>query len=102
MRTSTVRFENLAALERVFAKRAAGERAISYGRSGMDTHRALEEVFMQLEGGTYCVLAPSGMAAINIAFLGILKTGDSKAWEFLSHTSRHKTILTHSLRQKQK
>ena len=76
MRTSTVRFENLAALERVFAKRAAGERAISYGRSGMDTHRALEEVFMQLEGGTYCVLAPSGMAAINIAFLGILKTGD--------------------------
>jgi cystathionine beta-lyase len=42
----------------------------------MDTHRALEEVFMQLEGGTYCVLAPSGMAAINIAFLGILKTGD--------------------------
>ncbi len=76
MRTSTVRFENLAALERVFAKRAAGERAISYGRSGMDTHRALEEVFMQLEGGTYCVLAPSGMAAINIAFLGILKSGD--------------------------
>ena len=76
MRTSTVRFENLAALERLFAKRAAGERAISYGRSGMDTHRALEEVFMQLEGGTYCVLAPSGMAAINIAFLGILKSGD--------------------------
>lgn len=76
MRTSTVRFENLAALERVFAKRASGERAISYGRSGMDTHRALEEVFMQLEGGTYCVLAPSGMAAITIAFLGILKSGD--------------------------
>jgi cystathionine beta-lyase len=76
MRTSTVRFENLAALERVFAKRASGERAISYGRSGMETHRALEEVFMQLESGTYCVLAPSGMAAITIAFLGILKSGD--------------------------
>jgi cysteine-S-conjugate beta-lyase len=76
IRTSTVRFENLEALERAFAKRAAGERAITYGRSGMDTHRALEEVFMELEGGTYCVLAPSGMAAINIAFLGLLKTGD--------------------------
>ena len=76
MRTSTVRFENLAALESAFAKRMAGERAITYGRSGMDTHRALEQVFMQLEGGTYCVLAPSGMAAINIAFLGLLKTGD--------------------------
>ncbi len=76
MRTSTVRFENLEALESAFAKRMAGERAITYGRSGMDTHRALEQVFMQLEGGTYCVLAPSGMAAINIAFLGLLKTGD--------------------------
>ena len=76
IRTSTVRFENLEALERAFAKRAAGERAITYGRSGLDTHRALEEVFMTLEGGTYCVLAPSGMAAINIAFLGLLKTGD--------------------------
>jgi len=76
MRSSTVRFENLEALEGAFAKRAAGERAITYGRSGMDTHRALEQVFMQLEGGTYCVLAPSGMAAINIAFLGLLKSGD--------------------------
>lgn len=76
IRTSTLRFESLDALEGAFKKRMAGERAITYGRSGMDTHRALEEVFMQLEGGTYCVLAPSGMAAINIAFLGLLKTGD--------------------------
>ncbi len=76
MRSSTVRFESLEALESAFAKRMAGERSITYGRSGMDTHRALEQVFMQLEGGTYCVLAPSGMGAINIAFLGLLKTGD--------------------------
>ena len=52
MRTSTVRFENLAALDRAMTRRLAGERAITYGRSGMDTHRALEDVFMQLEGGT--------------------------------------------------
>ena len=76
MRTSTVRFENLDALNRAMTRRLAGERAITYGRSGMDTHRALEDVFMQLEGGSYCVLAPSGMAAINIAFLGLLQTGD--------------------------
>ncbi len=76
VRTSTLRFENLGALEKAMARRLAGERAITYGRSGMDTHRALEDVFMQLEGGTYCVLAPSGMAAINIAFLGLLQTGD--------------------------
>ena len=76
IRTSTVRFESLDALDRAMARRLAGERAITYGRSGMDTHRSLEDIFMQLEGGTYCVLAPSGMAAINIAFLGLLKSGD--------------------------
>lgn len=76
IRTSTLRFENLQALEKAMAKRLAGERAITYGRSGLDTHRALEEVFMQLEGGSYCVLAPSGMAAITIAFFGMLKAGD--------------------------
>jgi len=76
MRTSTVRFENLARLEQAFAKRMAGERAITYGRSGMDTHRALEEVFNQLEGGSYCCLAPSGMAAITILFFSMLETGD--------------------------
>ena len=73
IRTSTVRFESLDALDRAMARRLAGERAITYGRSGMDTHRSLEDIFMQLEGGTYCVLAPSGMAAINLAFLGLLK-----------------------------
>ncbi len=76
VRTSTLRFESLNALEKTIARRMDGERAITYGRSGLDTHRALEDVFMQLEGGTYCVLAPSGMAAINIAFLGLLQTGD--------------------------
>jgi cystathionine beta-lyase len=76
IRTSTVRFENLARLEAAFEKRAAGELAITYGRSGMDTHRALESVFMQLEGGSYCCLAPSGMAAITILFFSLLQSGD--------------------------
>jgi cystathionine beta-lyase len=31
---------------------------------------------MQLEGGSYCVLAPSGLSAISIAFLALLSTGD--------------------------
>ena len=76
IRTSTVRFKNLEVLDRALAKRAAGERVVTYGIAGLDTHRALEEVFMQLEGGSYCVLAPSGLAAISIAFLALLKTGD--------------------------
>ena len=76
VRTSTVRFESLARLEQAYAKRANGEMAITYGRSGMQTHRALEDVFMQLEGGSYCCLAPSGMAAIAILFFSMLESGD--------------------------
>ena len=76
IRTSTVRFKNLEALQRAQTKRAKGERVVTYGIAGLDTHRALEEVFKQLEGGTYCVLAPSGLAAISIAFLALLKAGD--------------------------
>ena len=76
IRTSTVRFSNLQALERAQRRKANGERAVTYGRSGMETHRALEDVFMQLEGGSYAVLAPSGMAAIHLAFMSVLQTGD--------------------------
>ena len=66
IRTSTVRFQNLDVLDQALTKRAAGERVVTYGIAGLDTHRALEEVFMQLEGGSYCVLAPSGLSAISI------------------------------------
>ncbi len=76
IRTSTVRFKSLEVLDRAMAKRAAGERVVTYGIAGLDTHRALEEVFMQLEGGSYCVLAPSGLSAISIAFLALLSSGD--------------------------
>lgn len=49
MRTSTVRFRNLDALDRAQADKADPEkRSVTYGRSGMDTHAALEQVFCQL------------------------------------------------------
>ena len=76
MRTSTVRFESLEALDRAQHRKAAGERAVTYGRSGLETHRALEDVFAQLEGGSRALLAPSGLAAITLVFLSMLKTGD--------------------------
>src|SRR3546814_12176754 len=49
MRTSTVRFQNLDALDRTQAGKAKGERSVTYGRIGMDTHSALEDIFCQLE-----------------------------------------------------
>ncbi len=76
VRTSTVRFASTAVQDEVLRRRRAGERISSYGRQGMDTHRALEDAIMLLEGGTSCFLAPSGMAAISLAFLSLAGPGD--------------------------
>ncbi len=76
MRTSTVRFENLDALDRAQAGKARGERSVTYGRVGMDTHAALEEVFCQLEGAERAFLASSGLAAITLAFFSTLNSHD--------------------------
>jgi cysteine-S-conjugate beta-lyase len=76
VRTSTVRFENLAALDSAMEKRSKGERVVTYGISGLETHRALEEVFLALEEGTYCVLNPSGLASIHLVFISMLSSGD--------------------------
>lgn len=76
MRTSTVRFKDLGALDDVAVRKARGERAVGYGRMGMDTHAALETVFCELEGAGHACLAPSGMAAISLVFLSLLEAGD--------------------------
>ena len=75
-RASTVRFESLSALEQVAPRKAKGERAVRYGRGGLDTHAALEETMCQLEQGHHAYLASSGLAAITLAFLSFLSQGD--------------------------
>jgi len=75
-RASTVRFESLAALEQVGPRKAKGERAVRYGRSGLDTHAAFEDAVCQLEGGRHAYLASSGLAAITLGFLSFLSQGD--------------------------
>ncbi|AZY50683.1 cystathionine beta-lyase [Bordetella avium] len=76
VRASTVRFQSLAKLEDAQRRKAAGERASTYGRMGMDTHAALEQVFAELEGGTHCYLASSGLAGISMVFLSLLSAGE--------------------------
>ncbi|MEO6985688.1 MAG: cystathionine beta-lyase [Paralcaligenes sp.] len=76
MRTSTVRFASLAALDQAQAGKALGERVVTYGRVGMDTHAALEQVFCDLEGASRAFLAPSGLAAITLTLLALLNSGD--------------------------
>lgn len=76
MRTSTVRFSDLDALDRAQASKGTGERAVTYGRIGMDTHAALEQVFCDLEGARRGFLASSGLAAVTLALFSLLSGGD--------------------------
>ena len=75
-RTSTVRHANTAAQHDVQARRKAGENIASYGRHGSQTHRALEEALLALEGGVRAFLVPSGLSAISLTFLALLSPGD--------------------------
>lgn len=76
MRTSTVRFKNLDALQQAAAGKARGERSVTYGRIGMETHAALEQVFCELEGSERAFLASSGLGAITLALFSVLNSGD--------------------------
>lgn len=76
VRTSTVRFHSLEQLERTESLRGTGERAMSYGRMGLETHADLEEIFAVLENGERCFLASSGVAAISMVLLSLLSQGD--------------------------
>lgn len=76
MRTSTVRFKTLAHLDQAMQARSAGERVAVYGRGGMETHRALEQVFCELEAGAHAFLLPSGMAAITLGLMSFVSQGD--------------------------
>ncbi|MGG4775592.1 cystathionine beta-lyase [Paenalcaligenes sp. Me52] len=76
VRSSTVRFRSLEDLDNAQAAQAAGQRRPAYGRGGLDTHAALEQVFCELEQGQYCVLVPSGMASIALSLTALAQHGD--------------------------
>ena len=48
----------------------------TYGTKGTPTTFLLEERLCTLEGGTYCSLVPSGLAAIALVNFAVLKAGD--------------------------
>jgi cystathionine beta-lyase len=72
-KASTVIFKDVAALRARSWKSRAG---YTYGLHGTPTTFMLEERIATLEGGRYCVLAPSGLAAITMVNLALLKAGD--------------------------
>ena len=72
-KASTVIFPNVAAMRARDWRHKSG---YTYGLHGTPTTFTLEERIATLEGGLQCVLAPSGLAAIALVDLALLKTGD--------------------------
>jgi cystathionine beta-lyase len=72
-KASTVIFPNVAALRARDWRRKDG---YTYGLHGTPTTFHLEERIATLEGGTHCLLVPSGLAAISAVDMALLSAGD--------------------------
>ncbi|MDO9286164.1 MAG: PLP-dependent transferase [Aquabacterium sp.] len=72
-KASTVIFPNVAALR---GRTYTAKTGYTYGLRGTPTTYLLEERLATLEGGRFCILSPSGLAAIMNVNLGLLKQGD--------------------------
>lgn len=72
-RASTVIFPNVAALRTRDWKHKSG---YTYGLHGTPTTFLLEERIATLEGGQFCTLVPSGLAAVVLVGMALLRTGD--------------------------
>lgn len=72
-KASTVIFPDTHALRnRVYTAKTG----YTYGLRGTPTTYTLEERLAALEGGRFCILSPSGLAAITNVNLGLLQQGD--------------------------
>src|SRR5215213_4438717 len=72
-KASTVIFPNVAAMR---ARDWRQKKGYTYGLHGTPTTFILEERIAALEGGKYCSLLPSGLAAIANVSMALLRTGD--------------------------
>src|SRR5512143_692998 len=72
-KASTVIFPNVAALR---ARDWRHKNGYTYGLHGTPTTFTLEERLATLEGGKHCALAPSGLAAIAMTNIALLRRGD--------------------------
>ncbi|WP_111895251.1 PLP-dependent transferase [Acinetobacter sp. MB5] len=72
-RASTIIFENT---QKVFDRHWTDRYDYSYGTHGTPTTYTLADKIAQLENGNYCLLAPSGLSAINLVNSAFLQSGD--------------------------
>jgi len=72
-KASTVFFPSVAAMR---SREWKDKSAYTYGLHGTPTTYTLEERLCTLEGGQQCLLVPSGLAALALVALSVLKSGD--------------------------
>lgn len=72
-KASTVIFPGVAAMR---ARDWKNKSAYTYGLHGTPTTFTLEERIASVEGGSHCLLAPSGLAAIALVDMALLRTGE--------------------------
>jgi cystathionine beta-lyase len=72
-KASTVFFADVAAMRARDWKHKTG---YTYGLHGTPTTFTLEERIATLEGGKHCTLVPSGLAAVVLVGMALLKAGD--------------------------
>ena len=70
---STVLFKNVAAMR---SRSWQQKGSYTYGLHGTPTSFTLEARLSEIEDAKHCLLAPSGLAAIALVNLGLLKSGD--------------------------
>jgi cystathionine beta-lyase len=70
---STVTFPNVEAMR---ARNWLNEEGYAYGLQSTPTTYELKHRIAELEGGRFALLAPSGLSAISVVNLGLLKQGD--------------------------
>ena len=82
----------------IFQRIVEGERkdVNIYGRCGNPTEYQFEEQMMMIEGADACLATASGMAAISITLLGLLKSGDHIVCDWTTYSSTHE-MLDHRL-----
>lgn len=74
-RASTILFPTIDAFDERVADRMQKGKVV-YGLCGTPTTFALEEAMTALEGGYGCIVLPSGMAAVAMAILNFVRSGD--------------------------
>ncbi|HEX6944837.1 MAG TPA: cystathionine beta-lyase, partial [Casimicrobiaceae bacterium] len=75
-RASTVTFSSVAEMEAVQRRFEAGEAVPTYGITNMPLRAAFEELMVALEGGHRAVTLPSGLAAVSVALVACVESGD--------------------------